>query len=80
MPGVVRAVDLVDVGDELALVLEDIGASSLDRLDVPLPIGELLALASRLAITLDEVHERAVVGVQTAAGFGEGTPHGSVRR
>ncbi len=32
------------------------------------------------ARTIDEVHERAVVGVQTAAGFGEGTPHGSVRR
>ncbi|HQY65503.1 MAG: GuaB1 family IMP dehydrogenase-related protein [Myxococcales bacterium] len=32
------------------------------------------------ARTVDELHERAVVGVQTAAGFGEGTPHGAVRR
>ena len=31
------------------------------------------------ARTVDEVHERAVVGVQTAAGYGEGTPHGRVR-
>jgi IMP dehydrogenase len=28
------------------------------------------------ARTLDELHERAVVGVQTTAGFTEGTPHG----
>lgn len=27
-----------------------------------------------------ELHERAVIGVQTAAGYGEGTPHGSIRR
>jgi len=30
--------------------------------------------------TVTEFHDRAVVGVQTAAGYGEGTPHGSVRR
>ena len=29
------------------------------------------------ARTLDELHDRAVVGVQTTAGFAEGTPHGS---
>jgi IMP dehydrogenase len=28
------------------------------------------------AKTLDELHDRAVVGVQTTAGFAEGTPHG----
>jgi IMP dehydrogenase len=32
------------------------------------------------ARTVTELHERAVIGVQTAAGYGEGTPHGSVRR
>ena len=32
------------------------------------------------ARTVAEMHERAVIGVQTAAGYGEGTPHGSVRR
>jgi len=32
------------------------------------------------ARTVVEMHERAVIGVQTAAGYGEGTPHGSVRR
>ena len=32
------------------------------------------------ARTVTEMHERAVVGVQTSAGYGEGTPHGAVRR
>lgn len=32
------------------------------------------------ARTVDELHEKAVIGVQTAAGFGEGKPHGAVRR
>lgn len=32
------------------------------------------------ARSMSELHERAVVGVQTAAGYGEGTPHGSIRR
>ncbi len=32
------------------------------------------------ARTINELHERAVVGVQTWAGYGEGTPHGAVRR
>jgi IMP dehydrogenase len=32
------------------------------------------------ARTVDELHDRAVVGVQTSAGYGEGTPHGSIRR
>jgi IMP dehydrogenase len=32
------------------------------------------------ARSLNELQERAVIGVQTAAGYGEGTPHGSVRR
>jgi IMP dehydrogenase len=32
------------------------------------------------ARTVTEMHERAVIGVQTAAGYGEGTPHGSIRR
>lgn len=32
------------------------------------------------ARSMTELHARAVVGVQTAAGYGEGTPHGSIRR
>ncbi|MDX2091386.1 MAG: GuaB1 family IMP dehydrogenase-related protein [Kofleriaceae bacterium] len=32
------------------------------------------------ARTLDEFHARAVIGVQTWAGYGEGTPHGAIRR
>lgn len=31
------------------------------------------------ARTVAEMHERAEIGVQTAAGYGEGTPHGSIR-
>jgi IMP dehydrogenase len=32
------------------------------------------------ARSITELHDRAVVGVQTWAGYGEGTPHGAVRR
>jgi IMP dehydrogenase len=32
------------------------------------------------ASTCAELHDKAVIGVQTAAGFGEGKPHGAVRR
>ncbi|MDB4961905.1 MAG: Inosine-5-monophosphate dehydrogenase [Myxococcales bacterium] len=32
------------------------------------------------ARSIAEMHERAVVGVQTSAGYGEGTPHGAVRK
>jgi IMP dehydrogenase len=32
------------------------------------------------ATSLEELHTRAVVGVQTASGYGEGTPHGAVRK
>jgi IMP dehydrogenase len=32
------------------------------------------------ATSCDDFHERAVIGVQTAGGFGEGKPHGAVRR
>jgi IMP dehydrogenase len=32
------------------------------------------------ATSCDELHGKAVIGVQTAAGFGEGKPHGAVRR
>lgn len=30
--------------------------------------------------SLEDLHEKVVIGVQTAAGYGEGTPHGLVRR
>ncbi|APR77404.1 Inosine-5'-monophosphate dehydrogenase [Minicystis rosea] len=32
------------------------------------------------AKSCSDLHEKAVIGVQTAAGFGEGKPHGAVRR
>jgi IMP dehydrogenase len=32
------------------------------------------------ATSCDDFHDKAVIGVQTAGGFGEGKPHGAVRR
>jgi IMP dehydrogenase len=32
------------------------------------------------ATSLEELHAKAVVGVQTASGYGEGTPHGAIRK
>jgi IMP dehydrogenase len=32
------------------------------------------------ATSVEDFHKKAVIGVQTAAGFGEGKPHGAVRR
>ena len=32
------------------------------------------------ATSVEDFHRKAVIGVQTAAGFGEGKPHGAVRR
>ena len=32
------------------------------------------------ATSCDDFHQQALIGVQTAAGFGEGKPHGAVRR
>jgi IMP dehydrogenase len=37
------------------------------------------ALTYAGARTITDLHERAEIGVQTAAGYGEGTPHGKVR-
>lgn len=56
------------------------GQESVGALLVDIITGVQSAFTYVGARTVDEVHERAVVGVQTAAGYGEGTPHGSVRR
>jgi len=32
------------------------------------------------AVDVESFHEDAIIGLQTAAGFGEGTPHGRIRR
>ncbi|MEQ9501695.1 MAG: GuaB1 family IMP dehydrogenase-related protein [Deltaproteobacteria bacterium] len=54
---------------------ESVGAIVLDAIT-----GLQSALTYTGARTLDDLHERALIGVQTAGGYGEGTPHGAVRR
>ncbi len=54
---------------------ESVGAILLDMIT-----GVQSAFTYAGAHTLDEFQERAVVGVQSPAGYLEGTPHGSIRR
>jgi len=54
---------------------ESVGAVLIDMIT-----GVQSALTYVGARSINELHEHAVVGVQTWAGYGEGTPHGTVRR
>ncbi|MFO0616041.1 MAG: GuaB1 family IMP dehydrogenase-related protein [Polyangiaceae bacterium] len=54
---------------------ESVGAILIDMLS-----GVQSAFTYAGARSVSEFHERAIVGVQTAAGYGEGTPHGKIRR
>lgn len=56
------------------------GQESVAALLVDMITGVQSAFTYVGAKTIDELHERAVIGVQTWAGYGEGTPHGQVRR
>lgn len=56
------------------------GAESVGAVLTDMITGVQSALTYVGARTLAEFSERAVVGVQTWAGYGEGTPHGAVRR
>ena len=56
------------------------GQESVGAILVDMITGVQSAFTYAGARTVREYHERAVIGVQTAAGYGEGTPHGSVRR
>lgn len=53
---------------------ESVGAILIDMIT-----GVQSALTYAGARTIADLHERAEIGVQTAAGYGEGTPHGKVR-
>jgi IMP dehydrogenase len=53
---------------------ESVGAILIDMIT-----GVQSALTYAGARTITDLHERAEIGVQTAAGYGEGTPHGKVR-
>jgi IMP dehydrogenase len=56
------------------------GQESVGAILVEIITGVQSALTYVGAKTIEEMHERAVVGVQTTAGYGEGTPHGKERR
>lgn len=56
------------------------GAESVGAVVIDMITGVQSAFTYVGARSLREMHERAVVGVQTWAGYGEGTPHGAVRR
>ena len=53
---------------------ESVGAILIDMIT-----GVQSALTYAGAHTISELHESAEIGVQTAAGYGEGTPHGKIR-
>ncbi len=56
------------------------GQESVGAILVDMITGVQSAFTYAGARTIDEFHERVEIGVQTAAGYGEGTPHGSIRR
>jgi len=56
------------------------GQESVGGILVEMIRGVQSALTYVGARTVNELHERVEIGVQTAAGYGEGTPHGSIRR
>jgi IMP dehydrogenase len=56
------------------------GRESVGALLVDMITGVQSACTYAGATTLDDLHEKAAIGVQTLAGYGEGTPHGQVRR
>ena len=56
------------------------GAESVGAIVVDMITGVQSAFTYAGARTVDEFHERAVIGVQSPAGYLEGTPHGALRR
>ncbi len=56
------------------------GQESVGAVLIDIITGVQSALTYAGATTLPDFHDRAVVGVQTPAGYGEGTPHGLLRR
>jgi IMP dehydrogenase len=56
------------------------GQESVGAILVEIITGLQSAFTYSGATTCEEFHERAVIGVQTPSGFGEGKPHGAERR
>ena len=55
------------------------GQESVGSILIEILTGLQSSLTYTGALNLDAFHEKALVGVQSTAGFGEGTPHGAVR-
>jgi IMP dehydrogenase len=56
------------------------GRESVGAILVEIITGVQSACTYAGALTLAELHDKALIGVQTLSGYGEGTPHGKVRR
>jgi IMP dehydrogenase len=56
------------------------GRESVGAILVDMITGVQSACTYAGATSLDELHDKALIGVQTMAGYREGTPHGAVRR
>ena len=56
------------------------GRESVGAILVDMITGVQSACTYAGATSLDELHHKAVIGVQSLAGYSEGTPHGAVRR
>jgi len=56
------------------------GRESVGAIMVEMITGVQSAMSYAGAVTLEELHEKAVIGVQTSSGYREGMPHGKERR
>ncbi|HSN97700.1 MAG TPA: IMP dehydrogenase, partial [Candidatus Nanopelagicales bacterium] len=56
------------------------GRESVGALLVEMITGVQSACTYAGATTLEELHEKSVIGVQTLSGYSEGKPHGAERR
>lgn len=56
------------------------GRESVGAILIEIITGVQSAFTYAGALDIESFHERVVVGVQTTAGYGEGTPHGKVRK
>lgn len=56
------------------------GRESVGAFLVEIITGVQSALTYAGATNLAEFHDKAVIGVQTPGGFGEGKPHGAIRK
>lgn len=62
LPGVIKAYRLEPYESSLVMVLEDIGGTSLDRIlgNKPLPLGQFLLLATRIAGIIGSIHQQRI--------------------